>query len=322
MTGGFASSRIEMNEAAVPRRIVVVGGSGVVGFPVVDHLIQERHEVTVLSRCVTPPRVPAGAGLATWDPQSGVGLAKQLTGADAVVHLARSPLPTRWTRDARNSLFATRLGMVRRMVEAIASLETKPSVFVCGSSHDFYGRRQSEIPLSEDEPSGTDVLARLYLQIEAEALRLRSCGVRVVLARIGVCLGPRTSNPRWIQHMVADPRGALSWVHVTDCARMLRLALECGIDGPVNVTAEKSTTAVAIAEHFRRQQGSNPSRASALRAIFQQSQPTTDLRTMKVATPEAEIEEHVDYQPHWVYPTVMKKLQYRWQVPNVEDALG
>lgn len=311
-----------MNRAAVPMRVVVVGGTGVVGFPLAEHLVQHGHEVTVLSRCATPVSEPPGARLAAWNPESGAGLAQHFNGAEAAVHLARTPLPVRWTRDARPALFATRLGIVRRMVDAITSLEKRPAVFLCGSSHDFYGERPDEIPLSEVEPPGTDVFARLYFEIEAEALRLRAFGVRVVLARIGVVIGPKASNPRWIQHMVAKPRGALSWVHVADCARMLRLALESGLDGPVNVTARKPTTAAAIAEHFRRREGRQPSgQALALRAVLQRGRPAGDLRAERATAWKANTEDQVIYQPHWAYPRVMEELQYKWQVPNIEDAL-
>jgi uncharacterized protein len=323
MNGASGESRVDANRAAPPMRVVVVGGTGVVGFPLVERLVERGHAVTVLSRCATPVTGPPGARLAAWEPESGAGLAQQFEGAEAVIHLARTPLPMRWTREAREALFATRLGIVRRMVDAVASLEKKPAVFLCGSSHDFYGERPDAMPLSEAEPPGTDVFARLYSEIEAEAQRLRSFGVRVALARIGVVIGPRASNPKWIQHMVADPRGALSWVHVADCARMLRLAVESGLDGPVNVTARKPTTAVAVAEHFRRREGRKPGiDALALRAALKRGRPAVDLRVKSMAAREADAEDHVSYQPHWAYPRVMEELQYEWQIPDIRDALS
>jgi uncharacterized protein (TIGR01777 family) len=300
-------------------QVLVTGGTGVVGRPLVEQLARNRHNVTVLSRCVTPSRVADGVRLARWDPESGAGLAAALRGADAVVHLARSPLPSRWTRQARDAIFASRVGMVRRIVDAIASSDAPPTVFLCGSSHDFYGERASDTPLSEEQPAGGDVLARLYADVEREAERARSPRVRVILARVGVVLGPGALDPRWIPHVVADSHGALSWVYVEDCARMLGMAIEHAVAGALNVTARKPTTAIAVVEELRRLEGRAPSEVAVanLRRLLRARAGAV----AQVAVPVERGEDHVLYQPHWAYPAIMERLQYRWQVAEVEQAL-
>ena len=70
-------------------RIIITGGSGLIGRALVDSLTQDSHEVIVLSR--TPDSVknlPKGACAEKWDGKSAQGWGKFVNGADAIVNLA------------------------------------------------------------------------------------------------------------------------------------------------------------------------------------------------------------------------------------------
>ncbi|MFI7100799.1 SDR family oxidoreductase [Streptomyces sp. NPDC050161] len=71
--------------------ILVTGGTGALGRPLVDRLLHDGHDVRSLSR--RPAQGPPRPGLRTYavDLRNGTGLAAAVAGADTVVHCASTP---------------------------------------------------------------------------------------------------------------------------------------------------------------------------------------------------------------------------------------
>ena len=71
-------------------RVMVTGGTGVLGRAVVPRLLADGHQVTVLTRRPAA-QVPGGACRVAGDLARGDGLDAAVTGAEVVVHLAFQP---------------------------------------------------------------------------------------------------------------------------------------------------------------------------------------------------------------------------------------
>lgn len=69
-------------------RVLVTGGTGVLGRAVVQELIRRDHGVTVLSRRAAPPGLPDGVSAVQGDLSTGVGLAAAISDCTTVVHCA------------------------------------------------------------------------------------------------------------------------------------------------------------------------------------------------------------------------------------------
>ena len=85
-------------------RIVVTGGTGFIGSHLVRALVGRGDSVTVLSR--DPASVPRRLGEAVigraWDPEQAGDWFGELSGQDAVVHLAgEQAVGVRWTEAAK-----------------------------------------------------------------------------------------------------------------------------------------------------------------------------------------------------------------------------
>ncbi len=88
--------------------VLVTGGSGTLGRPLVARLLGAGHDVRVLSR-QSSPRLPEGATVVRGDLRSGEGLAAAVADVDVIAHCASSPF--RHTRD-------TDVAGTRRLVAA------------------------------------------------------------------------------------------------------------------------------------------------------------------------------------------------------------
>ena len=163
-------------------RVLVTGGTGLVGKPACDALRAAGHTVTVVSR--DPGRVPARA--VGWDALRAV-----MPETDAIVNLAGEPIAGgRWTA-ARKAAIRSQPRSRRRARSSTRSprREPRPKVLVNASAIGYYGDRGDE-PLDETAAPGAGFLARVCVDWEAEARRAEALGVRVVLLRLGIVLAP------------------------------------------------------------------------------------------------------------------------------------
>src|SRR2546427_4195958 len=97
----------------------------------------------------------------------------------------------------------------------------------------IYGNRGDET-LTEESMPGTDFLAGLTREWEAEALKSEALGIRVVLARFGIILArdggalPKMILPFKIGAggKLGSGRQWMSWVSLEDVVGVLRFAIE------------------------------------------------------------------------------------------------
>ena len=194
-------------------------------------LARDRHSVRALSR-------------AAWNVLAGEPPAESLTGADAVVHLAGSPVAQRWTPWAKREIRASRVKGTHHLVTALSTLKQRPMALVCASAIGIYGDRGDEV-LTEVSPVAGGFLADVCREWESEADLAESLGVRVVKLRFGIALGRKGGAlERMLPPFRAFMGGRLgsgsqwmSWIHIDDIVGMIRHALASPLSGVVNATA-------------------------------------------------------------------------------------
>jgi uncharacterized protein (TIGR01777 family) len=228
-------------------KIVVAGGTGFIGAPLVRELANERHRVSVLTRN------PASVGnhplveSEHWDGKTVGPWIHRLDGADAVINLAGELIGgKRWTSQQKERILSSRVDATRALVEGIRRATRKPKVLVSASAVGYYGNVE-EGEVTEESPAGDDFLATVCRQWEEEASAAE--GIRVVSPRTGIVLGrdggalPKLLLP--FRLFAGGPLGSgrqwFPWIHRTDLIRILIYALSNEqLRGPVNATAPES----------------------------------------------------------------------------------
>jgi uncharacterized protein len=226
-------------------RVVVTGATGFIGRALVKALRTRGDEVRVLARNPGEARAQLGADAFPWDTSKPVP-ADAMAGVEAVVHLAGEGIADkRWSEARKKSLVASRVEGTRRVVEAIAAAAPRPKVFVSGSAIGIYG----DVPegdVTETSAAGKDFLAELCAAWEAEAQKAEPLGVRVVLLRTGIVLGPgggalgKMLLP--FKLGAGGPMGSgkqwMSWIHLEDEVGLILHALDsAAVKGALNATA-------------------------------------------------------------------------------------
>jgi uncharacterized protein len=107
----------------------------------------------------------------------------------------------------------------------------------------YYGFHGDE-ELDEESPPGSDFLARLAIEWEAEALKAKEKGARVVITRFGIVLGEKGGAlgqmiplfKKFIGGPIGTGQQWFSWVHIEDLAEAFAFLIQHPeIPNPVNV---------------------------------------------------------------------------------------
>lgn len=223
-------------------KIVVAGGSGFIGEPLVARLLATGNDVAVLTR--DPARVTTGRPLA-WDGRSQGTWSAEVAAAGVVINLAGENIGAgRWTDERKRRLLDSRINATKALVEAMRSQPAHRRTFISASAIGFYGLRGDE-SLDENAPRGSGFLADLSARWEEEARAAESVS-RLVVLRFGLVLAkeggalPKMALPFRFGAggKVGSGRQWMAWVDREDVLRMIEWAIvHDTVRGVYNVTA-------------------------------------------------------------------------------------
>lgn len=226
-------------------KIVLVGGSGLIGMALAKELVYFDDSVTILSRRPRPDGVPSRVKWANWDGKDVEALQKILLFQDAVVNLAGESIGKgRWTPARKEELLNSRLEPTRAIVDAMKGMQTPPRVLVQASAVGIYP--SGDAIMDERGPAGTDYLAGLAQEWEAASQPVEEIGVRRVVIRSGVVLskegGVLNQLTLPFKLFVGGPIGSgkqyLPWIHIEDEVGAIRFLLhQEGAKGVYNLNA-------------------------------------------------------------------------------------
>lgn len=210
-------------------KILIAGSNGMVGSAVTRYLIECGHEVVRLVRRAPLPNE------VWWNPDTGEIDRAGLEGFDAVVHMASSPWPVRWTAKAKQKIRANRLGTNSLLAESLAECKHKPRVLICASGMGYYPSSGDAI-LTEDSPGGTSFVARLQQEGEAATVPADEAGIREVHLRIPPVLGGAALQHEGFQ--AGNGKQWMSWVGRDELASIIEFTLRTEtLSGAVNAVS-------------------------------------------------------------------------------------
>ncbi len=301
-------------------RVIVTGGTGLIGRELVRELNDHGHSVVVLSRNPAKKEVPGEVEMVKWDAESAKGWITEVERSEAIVNLAGENiagsglLPDRWTENKKRRILDSRLKAGRAVNEAVEAADSPPDVVIQASAVGYYGTSEDRL-FTEEASVGTDFLAGIAEEWEDVSLPLEDLGVRRVVIRTGVVLSPEGGVlPRLLlphRFFLGGPLGSgkqpYSWIHVKDEVRAIRFLLESeGAGGPFNLTAPNPRSNRA----FARQLGKVLGRPSFFRV------PGFLIRAL---LGEAAI---MVLQGQRVEPARLKDLGFEFRFPELEEALS
>lgn len=216
-------------------RVIITGGSGLIGRELTKRLSADGHEVIILSR--SPERV---TGLSTnaravkWDAHTAEGWGHLADGASAIINLAGASIGDgRWTDERKKIIVQSRLNASAAVVEAVKAAENKPDVVIQASAVGYYGDRGDEILTETSAPGQDYFLSDVCVQWE-KAIQPIADEVRLVIVRTGVVLTTKDGAlPKMLTPFklfaggpFGDGQQWFPWIHIRDEVSALEFLLK------------------------------------------------------------------------------------------------
>ena len=284
-------------------RVVITGGTGLVGRRLTPMLIERGYDVVVVGRGGGAP--VAGARTMGWDEA-------WWEGADAVVHLAGATVAQRWTAKHRAAIAGSRVDRTRAVVAGLKAAGGD-KVLVSASATGFY-RSQEEVS-SEASARGSGFLSDVVRDWEAEASKAQADGHRVVMLRTGLVLAREggvlgTLGPVFkagLGSALGTGRHWQSWIHIDDlCALYLKALEDVQMEGVYNAVAPEPVRqrdfARALAKALHRPFWLPATPAGVLRLVL------GDMAQMLLDS-------------HRILPERTLAAGFQFRFPHLEDAL-
>ena len=233
-------------------KIVVTGATGFIGQALVPALRALGHDIVVLSRNAARAQQALGDVTAVTAVLEVPGAwTASLAGAGAVIHLAGESVGgKRWDSRQKQIIRDSRIESTRVLTEAIGALPAadRPRVLISASGTDYYPFALAKDDFDDDEvteadPPGDSFLARVCRDWEKEALAAEAHGVRVVIMRTGIVLGPggaldkmTTPFKLFVGGKLGSGRQWMPWIHRDDVvAAYLAATTDERYRGPINL---------------------------------------------------------------------------------------
>lgn len=237
-------------------KVLITGGSGLIGMAVTRTLLNEGHDVIHLSR---KPDHAALVKQYQWDIDRQELDLRCLADTDAIINLAGATLNHRWTPDYKSLILRSRVDGTRLLFKTLSENDHQVKVLISASASGYYPSSFDK-KFSEEDAPGSDFMALVCQKWESEAQNVEALGIRTVRGRIGIVLsdedGALPAMARPVRFGVGAPLGTgnqfMSWIHIEDLARLFLFALEnekmygpYNFAGPQTLTNRGMTRAIA-----------------------------------------------------------------------------
>lgn len=292
-------------------RILITGGTGLIGRSLCKALLDQGDDLTVLSRQPESVKTKCGVtvkamhSLAEWLPDMYF---------DAVINLAGEPIIDKpWTAQRKKRLWDSRVTLTEALVAHMTTVKHKPKVLLSCSATGFYGDR-GDLVLDESVKAADDFGAALCRAWEGAAWKAADLGVRVCLLRTGLVLAEgggllgKMLLPfkLGLGSRIGNGQQWMSWIHIDDyVAGVLQLLANPDAVGAFNMTAPLPVTNAEFTHTFAR-------------ALHRSAFLVAPAWAMQLALGQRA---YLLLGGQRALPTKLKALGYQFVYKNLEDAL-
>lgn len=228
------------------KKVLITGGTGLVGTSLKKMLEEKGYQVRILSRN------KIGEGFYFWNWEKEEIDIESLRSTDFIIHLAGANIgEKRWNRERKRLIMESRVKTLELIYNTLKKIDGKPSALISASAVGYYGSITSDKILREDDEPGKDFLAYVCKSWEEEAMKFGRLGVRVVRIRTGVVLSKKGGALERFKIQaklgaffpVGSGKQFFPWVHIEDLCRIYIRALEDEkMEGAYNAVAPEYVT--------------------------------------------------------------------------------
>lgn len=236
-------------------KVVISGGSGLIGSHLTELLLKQGYQVAHLSRSLRKDKMVQHY---LWDVEAGKVEEGALENASYIINLAGASIAEhRWSARHKQEVMKSRTAGTSLLVREVAQKNIKLKAFISASAIGYYGGDRGDELLREQSAPGTDFMAAVCKAWEAAAEPVEEQNVRLVKLRIGVVLTAAGGALKQMMQPFRFGMGAalgsgrqyLSWIHLDDLCRIIIKAMQDEqMQGAYNAVAPAPVTNAHFSE--------------------------------------------------------------------------
>ena len=221
-------------------KILISGGTGLVGRRLTHLLLEKKHDVVILTRN------PQKTNEFKWD------LSKKhyvdndaFKNIDYIIHLAGAGVADkRWTAKRKQVIIDSRVKTANLLFKKVNELNVNLKGFISASGSNYYGAKTTDNIYIEKDKPGEDFLGEVCVKWEKAAIKFKELNIPVTILRTGVVLSAQGGALDKMITPIISPLGSgkqyMPWIHIDDLCEMYIYSIEKNISGIFNAIAPES----------------------------------------------------------------------------------
>nr|WP_294861665.1 TIGR01777 family oxidoreductase [uncultured Fluviicola sp.] len=225
-------------------KIVIAGGSGLIGTGLADHLRKTGYEVWILTRKATDLK----RFFLNWDPEARTIDPSAIEGTNILVNLCGAELAAkRWTKSRIRELYDSRVNTTGFLFESF-NQSTDLKQYVSASGAVAYGFEHPEKIYKESDSFGNDLISDITRKWEKAAdqfsaiCTVSKVRIAVVLSETGGAL-QKLANPikKGFGAVLGSGEQAIPWIYCEDLYSIFELVIANRLEGAYHASAGNTT---------------------------------------------------------------------------------
>jgi uncharacterized protein (TIGR01777 family) len=225
---------------------LIAGGSGFIGSLLTQNLLQQQHQVIILTRKTQfQSKNITNSAL-----QFVNNLYDIKNHIDVVINLTGSPISSYWTSFNKEKIWHSRISTTKNLVNFIATQKKPPQLFISASAIGYYGTNHHTIFSENSQASKQNLFSQQLCDTWEKEASVAKPYTRLVLLRTGVVLAKNSGILKKILPsfnlglggIVGSGQQPISWIHWHDLIRAINFIINTPhLSGPVNLVASHNT---------------------------------------------------------------------------------
>lgn len=229
-------------------KILISGGSGMLGKAISEVLLEKGHEVVWLGRKAGSYK---GIKMFAWDPRQKKIDLKALEKVDVIIHLAGASIADkRWTKEYKRTLIDSRVQPIEFLQEVIVHNNIQIKQVIGASAIGYYGSNSFDKVYEESDGPGDDFLSETCTKWEASYDPYLKSSIPLSIVRIGVVLSKQGGAYPKLKSIVYSGFGAalgtgkqyFPWIHIDDLASLFVFVMTEKRPGVYNAVSDEMIT--------------------------------------------------------------------------------
>jgi uncharacterized protein (TIGR01777 family) len=205
------------------KRMLIAGGSGLIGTALKTHAEQAGYEVVLLSRSTKPASIQ-------WDPAAHTIAIDHPIFFDAIVNLAGTSIASgRWTKKRKYDILKSRLDSTKTIETYLRNGMLTTYCYVGASAYGIYGDHGDEAVTEETTIENSGYLTDVVIQWEAAHRAIESLGIRTIITRFSIVLSMEGGALKELLQTaklgvlayIGNGKQFWPWIHIDDLADLV-----------------------------------------------------------------------------------------------------